>query len=281
MPTFLFSSYVEIPKSRLIFSSFCLIVFVGLSGCGSPTPLAVYVPMFDKKSNQRNDLIAYFFSPGDSSTGKALGYIDRAVDQLAIGDNTGKINSNRDNVLLANGGIISIEQKSTEFVANYSMQIPGRNPTFGVIGIPSQISDIPSSGSAKYTGAVELQVVDDIVVYDLVGAISFGVDFSNSKLNAAINNLSGVRLDGGGASSVATNILEMSVSNVSVVGTSFSGGRSSITNSSLSRGVSGNEISSFNGGFFGPSIDEIGGTIIIDDSNAGTAFLLQGTFVAD
>lgn len=94
-----------------------------------------------------------------------------------------------------------------------------------------------------------------------------------------------VDLDGTRMSGLSTPVGVDDVALIDVTGaqlsqSGFTGGSVSISNSGFANPLSGNEVVDLNGSFFGPSADEVGGVVSVDDTSAGS-FRLRGTFVAD
>lgn len=270
--------------------SFGVIVWssaLALFGCGSsstemdvPKPTN-YVQIFDQVSSDSSDLVGHSFEPGDASTSPENGSLDRATGRFVLGSHSGLANSDRTQVVLDAGGIITISQNATDFVATFSSQPVAYSPSFGVFGIATHVSEIPSSGSASFTGSAEMQILDGTVVYDLSGIANLSSDFDANSIDVTINSLSGLRIGSGGSTTSVADPVEILVTNASIAGNSYSGGSVSLANSSLAGSLSGSESVTNLGNFFGPNYDEVGGILVVDDSASGPLLILQGTYVAD
>ena len=239
-----------------------------------------YVGFFDTSSLQKSALVGHSLDPSASTADKISGELDRKINRLSIARMQGDINSSRTLTVLDGGGSITISGVGTKYVVRYIAQPTTGNPTFGVIGSATKLADIPTGGGASYSGGTQLQIIDGQIVYDLAGALSMVADFTAGSISLDISNLNGTKIDGTSVPTSITNVATINISgNISNNG--FSGKNITMNSTELVHSLTGSQTLYAEGHFFGPSADEIGGVILVDDSVSGSAFVLQGTFIGE
>lgn len=145
------------------------------------------------------------------------------------------------------------------------------NRVFGVVGIETDASNIPTSGSAEYGGQVfgNFAYVDSEYHAHLTGDVVVSADFSNQTVSGEITNLTvdaeplGVNLD---------------LDSTSIVGASF---ETTVSIDASSCGVPCSTItdSEVNGQFYGTAAEEVGGSFAIEGQDSvGDDFIAVGNF---
>ena len=281
---------------------------LALSGCGgsngSTTPPKVVggdVALTDMTSRDPSTLQAYGIdtsSGSTSSTTSQRGTLDRStatgttdttgatVDLGSLSGTVSSTDAKGTYVAISGGGTLDILYGSggEQYVASYTAQSSGGSTT-GVIGVPSDATKLPISGSATYSGeATKVEINDESSLYDLSGTSSSTVNFGTSKVSTQLSGLSGTKTDG----TVTTNVTNVAVVNLNgakMVNGAFSGGTASVSGTSssdtLTTKLSGGQTVTQSGSLYGPNGQEIGGVFIVDDRGAGSGsrLLLQGSYI--
>ncbi len=270
--------------SFLITTSFILV------GCdpsdtedASPVPPTPYIGLFDQGSTAAATLGTHQINPTSSTVTLVTADFDRSTDRIIVSGLAGDIDGSRVNVTLDDGGFITIVDGPTDYVARYTGQPQNGDPFFGVIGVPTVVTDLPSPGTATYTGVAssQIQIIDGSAVYDLTGSTTASVDFDGGDVDVTISSLDGTRMDGVSAPTNVSNVAIVRIEDADLSGNTFSGGNAAFESSQISTALSGTEIVNTSGGLFGPSGDELGGVLLIDDTSGAGTLLIQGTFTAD
>lgn len=240
-----------------------------------------YATLFDPTSDLTSALSAHGLNSTTLVVASGSGTLDRANDRVAGAGLTGDVNASRTLITLDVGGTVTITDGATDYVAMFLAEPSGDDPSFGVVGIPTAIADLPdSSVTATYSGTTNFSIIDDTSFYELVGAASVTADFGAGDLDATFSSLDGTRKDGSSASADVTDVATITLRDAVISGNSFSGGTAEFTSTQISTDLTGEELVESSGGFYGPDADEVGGVVLVDDTDTGSLLLL-GAFVAD
>jgi hypothetical protein len=265
-------------------TSFFLAASLVIAGCTDPDdPLPSYVGLFDQGSTEAETLATHQINPTTSAVTTASSEFDRSADRIVINGLAGDIDDARVNVTLDEGGFITIVDGPTDYVARYEAQLQTGDPFFGVIGVPTLVTDLPSPGVATYTGVAssQIQIIDGSAVYDLTGTTNASVDFGAGNVDITLSDLAGTRTDGVSAATSVNDVAVIRIEDAGLSGSTFSGGSAVFDSSQISTVLSGTEVVNTSGGLFGPNGDELGGVLLIDDTSGAGTLLIQGTFTAD
>jgi len=260
---------------------------VGLAGCGSNacTGLDVcpdgptYVTFADSTSSVNSDLSGHVLTTSTRTSQKVAGTLDRANNTASIAGASGTINATRTMIDLAVGGSVSLNANAinTHAVRYAASPIPGERTT-GVIGIATQTTDMPSRGSASYTGDAQVTIQDGVDLFDLHGTSVVAANFSTGSVSTTLSALNGTKVPGFGATETASNVATITITGSSVSGNGFSGGSAGVNSSNLTTLTSGAR-TQIGGTFYGARAAETGGTFVINDSANG-GILALGDFLA-
>lgn len=244
----------------------------------------VYIALANPTSTASSTLAGHELAPGTGSLSQIAGNLDRALHRATIDGQSGDINTARTSILLDAGGTIALNLGPTAFVSSYTSQPLVGMPTFGVIGVATASSDLPLTGTASFTSAsgAAIQIIDGSAVYDLTGTTTAEVSFGNGgNVDLTLSNLDGTRTLGISGAVAVTDVATVTIDDAVIAGGAFSGGTATFDSTEISTALSGSEVVSLSGGFYGPRADEIGGVFVVDDTSGPGPLLLQGTFVAD
>ncbi len=269
---------------------------LALSGCGGgpnnttvPPPVAVVGPgiaINDTASTDTSTLQAYGLDPKTGSTNSQRGTLNRSTGAVDLGSLSGTVSSSDANgtyVTLAVGGQLAVVYGtgSEQYVAFYSAQpTNGDDATLGIVGVPSDATKLPTTGSASYSGEAQVGITDgNSAFYTLTGTSSSTVNFGSKTVDTTLSALSGTKTDSGGVQTHPNNVVDVSINGAKLVNDTFSGGTASITNSTLSvNSLSGSQVVTNSGNLYGPGGAEIGGVFVINDPASGS-LLLQGSYL--
>lgn len=253
----------------------------GGSGTGEVEVSPDYPPLFDTTSKETSNLTAHGLNPTTLAIASGSGSLDRANDRVTGGGLTGDVNTARTLITLDAGGTVTIIDGTTDYVAIFSASPSGDDPSFGVVGIPTAIADLPDgSVTATYSGTTNFSIVDNTSFYELVGSASVTADFGAGDLDATFSSLDGTRTDGLSAPEGVTNVATVSLKDAVISGNTFSGGTAEFSSTQITTDLTGAELVESSGGFYGPDAGEVGGVVLVDDTLTGS-LLLVGNFVAD
>ena len=276
--------------SALIFSTLSLAACAGGGGAeapadamgpgsgGSATPVtATQIALFDQTATEATALSAHQIDSTAGTVTSRTGTLDHGIDQFSLGGWTGALDKTTGDVVIAGGGTATVTEGATDHVAIYSAQRAGANPVFGVVGQATDVADMPS-GLATFTGVSEVTIIDSVANFDLAGTTQIDVDFGTGRMSVTMDNLSGTRTTGIGASASLTDVARIDVTNMTVTGNGFSGGTATLSSPYVLGTLTGNEVTETAGGFYGPKGVEAGGVLRVDDTATGD-LLIQGAFV--
>ncbi len=273
-------------KQRFVFSVGWAILASLLLGCRAPeaslpepVPSGNYIALLDNNSTATSILTGQKLVPATGDAGPVQGALNRSENRLTIDGNAGDISNNRTLTTLDAGGTILLEVGNTSYVGRFAVQPLLSDPIFGVIGTATLPQDMPQGGGAVFIGDSVMQIIDAGNVLDLFGSSRLSADFNAGTIDLNITNLNGTSSDGVSPPISVFNVVDINATDISILGNTFSGGTIQLSNSSLSRPLSGTEQTYLSGNFFGPSGLEAGGVLQILDSDAPNALTIQGSFV--
>lgn len=151
----------------------------------------------------------------------------------------------------------------------------------GIIGVATDVSDIPSANSVTYTGDAQAIVITSTTGHDLkTGKSEIIANFATAKVNVTLNGFTSIDQTSGLTDFAPID--EIKISNMSISGNQFSNGSISTNLSGISVDLVGsNSSSTAQGSFFGydatKSIPaEVGGHVLIQGDSA----IVSGSFLA-
>ena len=268
---------------RFHFNACLLILTLPLFACGGSGSGGVevgpdYPSLFDTTSEETSALQVHSLNTASLAVAAGSGSLDRANDRVSGGGLAGDVNATRTLIELDVGGTVEIIDGSTDYVAVFLAQPLSVDASFGVVGIPTAIADLPVT--ATYSGMTNFSIVDNDSFYELVGAASVTADFGAGDLDVIFSSLDGTRTDGVSAPQNVTNVATVSINDAVISGNTFSGGDADLSSTQITTDLTGAEVVETSGGFYGPNADEVGGVVLIDDTGTGELLML-GDFVAD
>lgn len=172
-----------------------------------------------------------------------------------------------------------------EYVTIYGQAYTFDNDAYdsvGIGGIITSASDVPTSGSASYTGDAYGLVVTATQGFDLKnGTSTVLADFSAGTVDATMTGFTATNQATGNAASAPIDTI--SATGMTIAGNGFFGGTVTASNGAAVVNVSGiNSTANAQGAFFGydaaaSAPDEVGGLILLQ----GDAGIVTGGFIAD
>ncbi len=246
------------------------------SGGGGGIPTSEEYTEFDNTSSLTPSPLTFvaITNTGTPSSGNA-GTLAHNLGAITGGQLQGTLNGDLSVITLSSGGFANLSnpESTAEYLRIFRTEGTGSD-LFGVVGQATNLVDMPdiNTGSASYSGVVELQVDDGDATYALTGDAAITAFWMTSSVNSTFDELSGTRND----SEIVNDVGTISISNATIAGSGFSGGTLSTTGTVFDV-TAGASIDGTNGQFFGPAADEVGGTIVIDDTDLS----VLGVFIAD
>ena len=208
------------------------------------------------------------------------GEVDQATGTFTLGTQSGTLSDDGTGGTLDGGGVLIFEAGGTEFAVLYELTPAGAGQTTGIVGIPTETADLNALGEVNYAGTATLLIEDGNAIYDLSGDATIEASFDTGTVTATLDGLSGERE--AGLASPPASVSEVGVITVTgsaIEGATFSGGTPALVSDEISD-LSGSETLSLEGAFYGPDADELGASLVIDDSVSGSVTIL-GTIIAD
>lgn len=243
---------------------------------GTPGNPASYTELFATTAKSPSNLSVFAVTSDGLGTENSAGIIDQNANTIDFLSFDGSTVGNF--VVLSGGGVTTLTSNGNSFSATFTVRPASGNSRTGVLGVPTFISELPST--ASYTGTSAVQINDGSAVFELTGNSSAEIDFLQSSAEVTLSDLSGTRSTGVSAPTNVTNVANIMLNNIGVSGSSLSGGTATVTSSQLSSSLTSSPTVSLDGGVFGPAADEVGGSLVVDDTASGS-LLLQGTFLGD
>jgi hypothetical protein len=215
----------------------------------------------------------------------------------AIGLNATNVRADGNIMTMPDGGKVSIAFGTLSYTAAATWAyIPAGTSTlyegFSATGWGTPIASVPTSGSASYTGTgakggtVGVYYVPSgnggISTGTLVGDMALTANFTVGGVTGTLSNMTATPVGGGAATPWNNITLSASINrltnNASFVGTTST---SDAPAGAGSAGFSSTATGGLGGAFFGPNVDEVGGTwTLVDPNAAGGGKTAFGNFVA-
>ena len=210
-------------------------------------------------------IVAKTLTPSTNEVGSETGSVDGTA--FVIGNLSGEIADITSTAVLSDGGGLAITSDGTEFVGLFDASPQGDARSIGVIGLATPTQSLPS-GSLLYTGDTRVTIVEGNDLYDLSGDLRIEAELTGSSpsIQTTFDNLDGTRTDTVSAAVDVTDVAEITISGSTLDGSSFTNGTASLTSDSISA-LSSGATASLEGGFFGPSAEEVGGVGVITDTS--------------
>jgi hypothetical protein len=243
---------------------------VGGVEVAGPT-VGTYVELADTGSADTDLIYRAFDTAGSLSTGGTS--LDHDTGALTAGALAGTIDSGRTQIVLLGGGVATVTNgASTEYLRIFSTS-GGSPDLFGIFGQATDIADMPttnadlSTGAGSFSGVSAVTAANGTTLFVLNGSVTVTADFDAGLIDTRLHALSGTRTDSGGTVNVS-NVGSIRINDAILSGNSFTNGTAVVSGAFSLSGAQ--DISGSGGTFFGPLADEVGGTVIIDDTASGT-----------
>lgn len=269
------------PGKPISLLAFAALALAACSGSG-PSSAPSYVKLFNTGSTASSTVAVLNFDPTNTNPTSATETLARSNGDIVLGGLSGSYDPATGVVTFDAGGIAQLQIGDTDYVATFSAEPVGADPFVGLVGIQTVSGDMPTSGSTNYAGpgaAVMVIITDTGTVYDLTGDVTVSVDFATDEVDMSFSNLDGTKNVVGTGTSQIADVATLDVTGASVVGETFSGGSADMTSTELNA-LTGTEVVTTNGMFFGPNADEVGGLLKVDDSATGE-IVVQTHFTAN
>lgn len=257
---------------------FMTLGIVSLAACSGGEFVPQYDAFSDPDSQKDDTLNAVTLTPATRTAISQSGLLDRINDTFSLGSLSGVIDAGRTEVTLDDGGVITLDSGENAHSVRFTAMPQNGDQMFGVVGIPTQILDLPDSGSASYAGTSVLTIQDGIALYELSGDSTVEASFAAGTVTTVLDSLDGTVLEGFGGAVGVTDIGAITMADSAMDGAGFNGGKFTISSDVLSN-LSENAETELTGAFFGPEAGETGGVFVVDDSSEGN-LIIFGDFIA-
>jgi len=209
-----------------------------------------------------SDGLTVYARDGDTMTGSALaGTYDPATGIVTLDD----------------GGMATLTQTG-DFSGTILLETTD-GTAFGTFGV--RASDAPTTGTATYTGTTELTIVDGSSLYEVSGDMTAFADFDDEGFDVVLDNLDGTQTDGFGVpQGTVEDLAVVEIGAAEINGGAIQGGIPGFDSDTIAVDLSDFNELTHEGNFYGPGYDEVGGSLVIDDSDAGS-LLIFGTYTGD
>lgn len=234
---------------------------------GSGPTVGTYAAFADTTATAETVVRYVSIDNAQISTQQNSGVLDHVGGTISTGFLAGTLNAGRTEIVLTGGGTATLTNPaSTEYMRFFQTSGTG-NDQFGVVGQPTDVQDMPPSGSSTYNGRVRMDVSTNDGPYALTGAAVITANWNND-IDTRFQGLSGVRNE----NENVTISGSISMRDAPLSGTSFSGGTLETTGSFFD--TDSTPATTHNGQFFGPNADEVGGTftLLAPDLNISAVF---------
>jgi hypothetical protein len=202
--------------------------------------------------------------------------VDLATAAVSGGGFDGTLSAAGDLIVLTGGaGQVTLAAGGRDFARLYDRQ--GTLSDVGVIGLVTPADQIPR-GAASYLGRADVTAVDDAGIYTLAGTAVVDADFPAGTVTVHLTALAGTGQVGAAAPVSFPNAGTVTVSDARLTGATFAGGTPSLAGTPFSAAGPLRDAGSA-GAFFGPNGDEVGGRVLIEETNGSLRVL--GRFIAD
>lgn len=247
-----------------------IILLAGCGGGGSSNGGGTPVTFADPTSTRTDQLRSISFDATMKTTQTLLGEINRSTDTATIAGQTGSINQERTEVVIASGGLIMLSPEVDRFAVRFTADPATGNRLVGIVGAETQIASLPT-GTVSYGGDAQFSVQSGTNLYTLAGDVTMISSFGDGLVDTTIDNLSGTVTNGVSNPQAVADVAEIQIIGSSLSGAAFSGGSATVISSDFSVGSTASV--AFEGAIFGPAGTEAGGVIIIDDTVDGNVLI--------
>lgn len=256
------------------------------AGCGNGNnnanpggpPVFNYTALSDTTSTTPSTVSGAGVDTVTGAVASNSGQLDHANQTWALSGDTGTIDYAAGTGTIDAGGSLTLFGKQS-FVTGVISQPNGGNTQLSYVGVPTFTGDMAGApATATYNGASQVVVNDGASLWTLSGNATASMDFQAGQGSATINGLNGTKADFGGGSSAVTDVATIGLNNLVINGNGFGSSTGIALNSSQIAGaVSGNAVTTIQGGFFGDNARQIGGVLSVDDTATGS-MSIQGAF---
>ncbi len=202
--------------------------------------------------------------------------VDLATGAVTGGGFVGTLSATGDLIVLTGGaGQVALDAGGRDFARLYDRQ--GTLSDVGVIGVATPADQIPQ-GAASYTGRAEVTAVDGTSIYTLQGTAIVDANFPVGTVTVHLTALAGTAQAGTAAPQAVPDAGRVTVSDAPLTGATFAGGTPSLSGTPFTATGPLRDAGSA-GSFFGPNGDEVGGRVLIEETNGPLRIL--GRFIAD
>jgi hypothetical protein len=259
-------------------SGIFILAFGALAACGGSTTVVTsattpaLAAFNDATSQQSAALAAASLDATARTTTGLTGTLNRAANTAIIGTLTGTINASRTDVALTGGGTVTLLPGANTYSARYIATPTTGNRTLGVTGAATPTASLPT-GTATMTGPATVTIQNGTLLFDLMRDASIAANFGTGRVTTTLNGLDGDVSNGGSVVDAAT----ITITGSPIITNTFSGGTISMTSNTIAP-LTAAAVTSVNGTFFGPSGQEAGGVILVDDTATGNVRIF-GDFI--
>lgn len=265
------------------YSSLGYILVAGLlAGCGGSSAGGSMIDEVPPSS----DIVTITVDDSDNSIDVGSGTLNENDDRARVLGQDGDLIESDLIVLDSRGGRVTLDQAGNADSAFMTIELVNPNaPKLGILGEPTAVANVPSSGSATYSGSARLNAiaspnpVDGLINFDLAGDLSVSADFASGNINIAISDMTGTSSNGFSAPQSVTDAGDLSITGASLQGSRLSGGTADLSGSSLGL-LSGSVDLTHQGSLFGGDASEIGGAFTVNDRANGD-ILIKGAYLGD
>ncbi|MEO1637710.1 MAG: hypothetical protein AAFU41_00510 [Pseudomonadota bacterium] len=261
----------------------CLLAACGGGGGGGGGNAGFsYAALFDASSAATSDLITASVNPSTGAQDSDEEELNRGADTITLAGLPGSFDPATRTVTFDGGGTATLTNGPTTFVAQFTAEPVGVDPFNGVVGVPTAVGDLPTTGQVYAATDARVVIIDSQSgpnIYDLTATLSVDVDFAGGNADMMFTNLDGTKNNSDAVDDVAV----FSILGATLTDNQITGGTAEFTGTigEIDTSLTTNEIVMTNAALYGPGADEVGGVFTIDD-RAGTGNLfIVGSFTAD
>ncbi len=275
-------------RLKAVSAALAVVALAGCGGGGAPgtsdeamgPTIGTYIDLADATSVDITPLVFVVTDNAGSVSTGAAGTLARATDRVDGGPFAGDINSTRTEIDQDAGGTATLTRRdATEHVRLIDSAGGVLGSVLGVLGQPTLGVDLPDGG-VTINGYSEVTIVDGNDVYALTGAAIVTANFDTDMADLELSDLDGTLTAGANAPIAVNNVAIVTSTDNLINGSgAFSGGDISVSGSGIT--ITANpDAEVTQGQFFGPLADEVGGVLILDDTQGGDVLVI-GRFVGD
>jgi len=256
----------------------CLALSVaGCGGGGSATVNEPPVTFLDVADGGDLAVVAVELTTNDASLDSSTGDFNAGDGSFSLVGQTGAVHNDRSAIDVDDGGRIALELEPNAFAGRFDVEVPGRSPSFGVVGIPTSAASLPQSGQASFEGNSKLTAQDGQDLYELTGSATIAVDFQSELVTLSVTDMEGQIIPVFSQASEVELPDQLVIADMQLNGSAFGGGSASLTGGTF--GLTASVQTDTSGQIYGPNEEDIGGIFVIDDTENGTVQIF-GDFLA-